>query len=526
LFNPLKIQSPIAEPSRITPRRRALIIAASLLALFLGALDALVMAAAMPTVVAELGGLHLYSWVYSIYLLSRAVSLPLFGKSADIFRSKTLYLVAIALFVAGSLAAAFAESMEFLIACRAVQGIGAGGSFALVYVVLTDISSPETRAKTLSLGSFIWGLASVLGPSMGAFIVAHFSWRWIFLINVPLGALSMAGVAFCLIETRKKKEGAVIDYAGALSLSITILGLLMVFLVGGQIHDWTSTHVAALGLVAVISGYWFYRIEKRASDPILPLAFFTVRGFSTGNGAVFLSSFTIFALFAYAPLFVQSALGKSAMEVGTAVLALSLGWSVGSLLLGQIVDRIGTRAAAITGAIFLTAGCGLTLTFSTATSLLTCFWVFLFVGIGMGFVALGTILVVQNSLSDLDLGVATASNQFSRTLGGTIGVGVGGGFFSLRFDDELDAILKSVSPPNWPAEVALKVQQSPENLFRPDVQAMLSADMLQKLHEAVAGSVMVVFWLALLVSILCLAVCCLLPKLPATAKTARHPKRS
>jgi len=509
---------PNAEPGPITPRRRAYIIGASLLALFLGALDALVMAAAMPTVVSELGGLHFYSWVYSIYLLSRAVSLPLFGKSADIFSTKTLYLVAIALFVAGSLAAGFAESMEFLIACRAIQGIGAGGSFALVYVVLTDISSPETRAKTLSLASFIWGLASVLGPGMGAFIVAHFSWRWIFLINVPLGVLSMAGVAFCLIETREKKKGVVIDYAGALSLSVTILGLLTMFLVGGQIHDWTSTHVAALGLITVIAGYWFCRIEKRAADPILPLDFFMVRGFSTGNGAVFLSSFTIFALFAYAPLFVQSALGKSAMEVGTAVLALSLGWSIGSLLLGQIVDRIGTRNASIAGAVFLTAGCGLTLTFSTATSLSTCFWVFLFVGTGMGFVALGTILVVQNSLSDLDLGVSTASNQFSRTLGGTIGVGVGGGFFSLRFDDELAAILKNASSSDWPAAVASQVQQNPENLFRPEVQALLSADMLQRLHEAVARSVMPVFWVVLAAAILCLFMCLLLPKDPSARR--------
>jgi EmrB/QacA subfamily drug resistance transporter len=508
-----------AEAGPITPRRRALIIAASLLALFLGALDALVMAAAMPTVVAELGGLHLYSWVYSIYLLSRAVSLPLFGKSADIFRSKTLYLVAIALFVAGSLAAGFADSMEFLIACRALQGIGAGGSFALVYVVLTDISSPETRAKTLSLGSFIWGLASVLGPSMGAFIVAHFSWRWIFFINVPLGVLSLAGVAFGLVETREKKKGAAIDYAGALSLSITVLGLLMMFLLGGQVHDGTLTHVAALGLVTLIAGYGFCRIEKRAADPILPLHFFMVRGFSTGNGAVFLSSFTMFALFAYAPLFVQSALGKSAMDVGTSVLALSLGWSVGSLLLGQIVGRIGTRNASIAGAVFLTAGCGMTLTFSTATSLSTCFWVFLFVGSGMGFVALGTILVVQNSLSDLDLGVATASNQFSRTLGGTIGVGVGGGFFSLRFNDELHTVLKSVSSSDWSPAVASQLQQNPENLFRPEVQALLSADILQKLHDAVARSVMSVFWMVLAASALCLILCKLLPKEKKSARS-------
>jgi EmrB/QacA subfamily drug resistance transporter len=513
-------------PDSLSPRRRILIIASSLLALFLGALDALVMAAAMPTVVADLGGLHLYSWVYSIYMLSRALALPIFGKLADRLRTKSLYLFAISMFVAGSLGAGLAETMEFLIVCRALQGVGAGGSFALVYVVLTDVSSPATRAKTLSLGSFIWGLASVMGPSMGAFIVARFSWRWIFWVNIPLGLLSMAGVAFWLIETRRKKQGMSIDYAGSLSLAVTILGLLTIFMVGGQSHGWTSSLVVALGLLTLIAGYVFFHVEKRADDPILPLHFFKIHGFSTGNGAVFLSSFTIFVFFAYAPLFVQAALGKSAMEVGTAVLALSLGWSVGSLLLGQIVDRIGTRAAAITGAFFLTAGCGLTLAFSTATSLSTCFGVFLFVGVGMGFVALGTILVVQDSLSDSDLGVATASNQFSRTLGGTIGVGIGGGFFSLGFGDKLDTILKSPMPPNWPAEVARQVQKNPENLFRPEVQALLSFDMLQMLHEAVADSVMMVFGLALAVSILCLAVCCLLPKLPAAPKTPPHGKSS
>ena len=403
---------------RLTHRRRVLIIVAALLALFLGALDALVMSAAMPTVVSELGGLSLFSWVYSSYLLARAVSLPIFGKLADILPTRALYQAAIGLFVAGSLAAGFAESMEVLIACRAVQGVGAGGSFALVYVVLTDISSPETRAKALSLGSVIWGLASVLGPSLGAFIVSEFSWRWIFFINVPLGLLSMAGVAAFLVETRAKKPRAQVDYAGAASLSICVVSVLLLFLVSGEVHDWSSTHIAALALISLISGYCFCRIEDRAADPILPLPFFTVRGFSTGNAAVFLSSLAMFALFAYAPLFVQAALGQSPMQVGTTVLALSLGWSIGSLVLGQIVDRIGTRAASIFGRGVSRGRLRDDPAFSTATSVGACVAVFLLIGTGMGFVALGTILVVQNSLSDIDLGVATASNQFARTLGG------------------------------------------------------------------------------------------------------------
>jgi EmrB/QacA subfamily drug resistance transporter len=507
---------------RIPHGRRVLIIAATMLALFLGALDALVMSAAMPTVVSELGGLSLFSWVYSSYLLARAVSLPIFGKLADRLPTRALYQAAIGLFTAGSLAAGFAESMEVLIACRAVQGVGAGGSFALVYVVLTDISSPETRAKALSLGSVVWGLASVLGPGLGAFIVSEFSWRWIFLINVPLGLLSMAGVAVALVETRAKKKRGPVDYAGAAALSVCVVSVLALFLVEGELHDWGSTHIAALALIGLLSGYFFCRIEERAEDPILPLPFFTVRGFSTGNAAVFLSSLAMFALFAYAPLFVQAALGRPPLQVGTTVLALSLGWSLGSLVLGQTVDRIGTRAASLLGAVLLAAGCGMTLLFSTATSVGTCFAVFLLIGTGMGFVALGTILVVQNSLSDLDLGVATASNQFSRTLGGTVGVGIAGGLFSGRFDEELQALVAATPPESWPPGVAAQLQQNPDVLFRPETQVLLSAPLLERLHAAVAAAVSSVFAMVLVAALLCLCTCLLLPGAPPDPRSHRR----
>ncbi len=190
----------------IDAKRRFYIIIASLLALFLGALDALVMTAAMPTIVADLGGLHLYSWVYSAYLLARAVSLPVFGKLADIFRSRRLYIISICIFLLGSILAGLAQSMMQLILSRVLQGIGAGGNFALVYIVLADISSPEKRGKTLSLGSFIWGLASVLGPTFGGFVVTYFSWRWIFFVNVPLGAFSLLGIALYLVECVRKRK--------------------------------------------------------------------------------------------------------------------------------------------------------------------------------------------------------------------------------------------------------------------------------------------------------------------------------
>ena len=230
----------------ISPKSRNYIIIASLLVLFLGALDALVMSAAMPTIVADLGGLHLYSWVYSAYLLARVVSLPVFGKLADIFSSRRLYIISICIFVLGSVFAGLAQNMMQLILARVLQGIGAGGNFALVYIVLADVSSPENRGKTLSLGSFIWGLASVLGPTFGGFVVTYFSWRWIFFVNVPLGVFSLLGIALYLVEVRDKKKEAAIDYWGALTLSTTILGLLTVFLLAGRSYDWISPQIISL----------------------------------------------------------------------------------------------------------------------------------------------------------------------------------------------------------------------------------------------------------------------------------------
>lgn len=495
----------------ISGKSRNLIISATLLALFLGALDALVISAAMPTMVADLGGLDLYSWAYSAYLLARTVCLPIFGKLADIYRTKTLYIVSILIFIAASLAAGFARSMVFLIACRAIQGIGAGGNFALVYIVLADISPPGQRGKTLSLASFVWGLASVLGPTMGGYIVAYFSWPWIFFINVPLGMLSLAGVSLYLVETRAKKKAATIDYAGALTLSITILALLFIFLLAGQTYAWNSPRIYALWAVAIIFGVWFIIIERHATDPILPVSFFKLRGFSVGNTAVFMSSLAIFGFFGFAPLFIQGAMGKSPIEVGNAVLALSLGWSIGSLVLGRMVHRWGSKNAAVLGAVILIAGCAFTLTFSTVTSLTTCYWVFAQIGVGMGFVGLATILVVQNSVNSSALGVATASHQFSRNLGSTVGIGICGSIFTAGFSTALHSAWVESRPEQLSENLAGQIHRNADSLLRPEIQAQLSPDMLLHLQQAVANGVQHVFWVTLVAAVLCLICCLLLP---------------
>jgi EmrB/QacA subfamily drug resistance transporter len=494
----------------ISSRSRNYIIAASLLALFLGALDSLVMSAAMPTIVADLGGLHLYSWVYSAYLLARAVALPVFGKLADIFRSRRLYIFSIGIFLLGSIFAGLAQSMLQLILARVLQGIGAGGNFALVYIVLADISAPEDRGKTLSLGSFIWGLASVLGPTFGGFVVTYFSWRWIFYVNVPLGMFSLLGIALYLVEVRDKKKDAAIDYWGALTLSTAILGLLTVFLLAGRTYDWISPQIIGLSMVTIAAVAAFFYAEQSAPEPILSLGFFGIKGFSIGNGSAFLASFSIFSLFAYSPLFIQGALGKTPLQMSVAMLSLSLGWSVGALACGQMVNRFGRKPSTVFGSLCLAVGGGIMLTFSTATSLTACSIVLGFVGIGMGFVSMATLLVVQDSLDIADLGVATSSHQFARTLGGTIGVGISGSFVTMSLSQVMESLMKT-GLGNVPPSLNEEIKQSIENIFRPEIQALLGPEIQKTMQSAVARGVSMVFWITFFASLLCLALSLVIP---------------
>jgi len=506
-----------ASDLNLDSKRRLLIILSALMALFLGAMDALIMTAAMPTIVAELGGLHLYSWVYSAYLLARAVSLPVFGKLADLFKNKTIFLVSIGVFLLASILAGLSPNMTFLIICRVFQGIGAGGNFALVYIVLADISAPDQRARTMSYASSVWGIASVLGPTLGGFIVSYLSWRWIFFINVPLGLFSLVGIGLFLVEIREKRKEVSLDFAGVITLSISILGLLTLFLVGGRDFPWLSVPVMSLLILTIGAGIGFIYCEKRAKDPILSLDFFKNRGFALGNISVFFSSFAIFAFFAFAPIFIQGAQGKSPMQVGIAMLSLSLGWSIGSLVLGQISDRMGEKTAAIIGAVCLVIGCGLSLLFHRETSMIFSFCVFMVVGLGMGFVALSTLVVAQNAVNLNNLGIATAAHQFTRTFGGTVGIGICGGLLMTRLSAAIDGIAKESFEGGLPQSLTDQAQRSFENLLRPEFQALLTESARESLQLSIVASVQLVFWIALLISFFCLMACMLLPSANAVS---------
>jgi MFS family permease len=380
--------------------------------------------------------------------------------------------------------------MLFLVIARAFQGIGAGGNMALVYIVLSDVSAPEKRAKTLVLGSFVWGISSVVGPSIGGFITTYMSWRWIFFINIPIGLISLTGITLLFSETRTKKQQVNLDIKGAVTMAGCVLCLLTFILTGGKQFPWISVPIVTLAFLTIVFGVGFIIAENRAVEPVLSLKFLKYSGFTLGNGAAFLSSFGVFSLFAYAPLFIQGALRKTPMEVGYVMLTLSLGWTGAPIIISRFIHKTTNRMAISIGAVLLTAGSGYALTFNPSTTMTECLSAFVVIGLGMGSVSICTLLVIQNTLLPKDLGVATSSQQFSRTLGGTIGVAVAGAIAT----GTLVSLLKSTGD-KIPADVFNQVADNMENILKPEFFTPLSQEIQGILQSAVADSILTVFWI-------------------------------
>jgi len=496
----------------LTKKSRVLVLIAALLAVFLGALDALIIGAAMPTIISDLGGLELYSWVFSSYMLTRTIALPLFGKLADLYSSKKLFVFAVGTFLMGSLLAGMVDSIPQLVFLRTLQGIGAGVNFALAYIVVSEVSSPAERGRMMGLISFVWGVSSVLGPIAGGFIVTYVTWPWVFYINLPVGGVAIFFILRYFQESRQKKSEASVDYLGGLALTTSILALLFAFLLLGEAHLWYSPVLIALFVLSASAGGLFWYAEKRASEPILPLHFLLTPGFTLPNGAAFCSSFAIFSLLAFLPLFIQGTLGRSAAELGFVMVPLSLGWSAGALVCGLVVNRLGEKVSAVLGAVLMSISIALTLTFHSHTGLFYFSIVVCPIGVGMGFVSVSTLLKVQNSLQETDLGVATSSQQFARTLGGTIGIGFSGALVSHYIDKSISNLMNSPLRSEIPPDMAAQLSQNLQEFLRPEIVESLSSSAITAIRASIGKGVEAVFWTALLVSFLSIIMCKLMPE--------------
>jgi EmrB/QacA subfamily drug resistance transporter len=419
----------------VNQRRVVLITVGVMLSLFLASMESTIIATAMPTIVGQLGGLEAYSWVFAIYMLSSTTVGPIFGKLSDIYGRRPIYMIAIAIFALGSLLCGLATTMPQLVAARAVQGLGAGGLLPLAFIIVGDIFTLEQRAKVQGLFSGVWGVSSVAGPLIGGFIVDRFSWHWVFLINLPVAAVAavLVWVAWSGVARPAGARPAV-DYAGAALLSVGVVTLLLGLNDLAAPRSWGLLAVAVAALGALV---W---VELRAPSPIIPVRLFRWRLFAVACAHGVLAGWVLFGGTSYVPLFVQGVLGKSATEAGSTLTPMLLGWVLSSIIASRLLLSVSYRALVITGMAIFLAGAALMTRLHPGMAQLELIIPLAMMGIGMGASIPAFLIAVQSTVAKSNLGAATATLQFSRTIGGTFGVAVLGVLLSARLTAALLAL--------------------------------------------------------------------------------------
>ncbi|HTN70753.1 MAG TPA: MDR family MFS transporter [Methylomirabilota bacterium] len=474
-------------PSHGADSKRTLAVTGVMLVIFLFAIDATIVSTSMPTIVAKLGGLELYSWIFSIYMLTSALTTPIFGKLSDLFSRRNLMLIGIGIFVLGSMLCGTAQSMEMMILFRAIQGLGGGAIYALAFIIVGILYPDEHRAKMQGIISGIWGIASILGPLAGGVIVEHWSWRWIFFVNLPITAVASTLIVAGPKEEAIEKHKPKLDLLGAATL---LLGLMLLFYALSQ-----SAHtrqplngelLAMIGLALVILVI-FLLIERRAEEPIIPLDLFNMKLFKICALVATLASMGVFGAISYLPLYLQGVLGVTASRAGLVLLILSLAWTAGSLLAGQWINRIGYRSVAVVAMTLLAFGYVLFVAPMAPGGIVVVLFSAAAIGVGMGLANLTTLVAAQTSVPVQQIGVATSTIMLFRTFGGAFAVSLMGTVLLNRMQHGLEQ-LRASDGVALSAAVRDKVA-NPQNLLEPVTRALIPPELLPKLVDTLARSV-------------------------------------
>jgi EmrB/QacA subfamily drug resistance transporter len=532
---------PAIELSR---RARFEVLGAILLALLLGALDQTIVGTALPTIVTDLHGNDLYTWVVTIYLLTSTIAVPFYGKLSDIYGRKPLLLFGITTFLIGSALSGMSQTMEQLILFRGIQGIGAGALFPISLAVIGDLFTPAERGKYQGLFGAVFGLSALVGPALGGFITDNISWHWIFFVNIPIGILSLAVVARVLPSFRRPHGKMNLDFVGG---AIFVAGMipLLIGLTNKQSAEWTDPQVGgliALGL-ALLAVFLF--VESRSAEPIVPLDLWRDRTYAGSMVATFFASFGFFAAVIFLPRYYQVVLGESATTSGYALMPLLIGVIASSILSGQIVARTGKYKVLLLGAVTLLGIGSFLFTHLGAETSMPTIWVWQFVlGIGIGPTLAVFTIVVQNAVPFRKLGVATSNLTFFRQIGGTIGLSIAGTVFGSRLAELIPQqiaangvpgklLAAGVPPtelaklgdlpfdPNQIVGVGGDLVGSIEKLlvaaFGPAVGgqvAPVAQDIATSIYEAISFAIASVFWLGVVAAVIALVGVLVIRELP------------
>jgi EmrB/QacA subfamily drug resistance transporter len=482
------------EPENLTTgtlARRRLVTIACLMAQFMAAVEGTIVATAMPSIVGELGGFYLFSWAFAAYLLAQAVTTPIYGRLADLYGRKRVFLAGASLFLLGSAACGFAWGMVPLICFRILQGLGAGAIQPIGTTIVGDIYGPADRARMQGWLSSIWGVSAIAGPLLGGFIVQHLNWSLIFWINLPIGLATMAILAVYFREEIHHRTHQV-DYLGAVLLMI---GLGAPMLIAGQIETLSGTTIAVAGVVGALALAALVLQERRAAEPILSSALWRNPVLAIGNSGAFIIGALLMGVVAFLPTYVQGVMGRSATVAGFVIAAQSVSWSVAGVWAARVMVRGSYRVAGAVGGVFLLIGAAILIALDPSRGPVWAGTGSMMVGLGMGFCATTFLVSVQGSVGWNERGMATSTNLFLRTVGQSLGAGIFGAILNFGVFREIPEAGDIVN-----------------RLLLPGTRESLGPQAIAKLAGAIAGALHDVYLIIAVLAVIVLGLTLALPK--------------
>jgi EmrB/QacA subfamily drug resistance transporter len=428
---------PLAPEERGKKRTRAFIMIGLALGMLVSSLDQTIVGTSLPQIVGDLGGMSLFAWLFTAYMLAEVLAIPVAGKMSDRYGRKPVFLAGMGLFLAGSILAGLSNSMEMLIACRFIQGLGGGAIMPVAMATVADLYAPTERGKIQGMLGGIFAIASVIGPFLGGFIVDNLDWRWVFYVNLPVGILAIAVTSMKFpnqVSDRTKR----IDYPGMAMLALCLTPALLVMTWGGSTYAWDSVQVIGLTVLSIMSLMAFIRIERRAQDPIMPLYLFKEPIFVFSNLGSAIISMGLFGVIAFLPMFLQSVIGMSATSSGETLIPLMMGVMITILASGFLLKRTGYKVWLLIGPPLSAFGLFMLSTMHAGSSQFDAIIYLIIVGMGLGAVMSNYMVAAQNVTSKKEMGVVTSTMTLFRSIGGTIGVTVLGAIVNNRMVEELN----------------------------------------------------------------------------------------